>query len=160
MGLIDEVKSRFFWARADKSPRSVKNGQNGFSLIEILVSLAIFGAIGVVFISGLITGEKGLMVSQERVAAESLAKSQVEYIKKQGYISVFNYDPGDPAKRYQVIDIPAHLTSAGYAVEINSPESITPAGRAGFELQSITIKVKRHRSGKLILTFYRTGLAL
>lgn len=96
-------------------------GQNGFLFIEALVGLTIFAALSVALMSGLSTGYKSLDVSQERTFAESLAKSQVEYIKKQVYISVIRYDPDDSEKRYAVIDIPAHLTSVGYAVEITPP---------------------------------------
>lgn len=140
---------------------SLPNGQKAFSLIEVLVSLAIFGVIGVVLLNGLISGNKGLVVSQESVVAEGLAKSQVEYIKSQEYISVIHYAPGDPANRYEVIDIPAHLASAGYTVEVSvSDNAVEAAGRAGFELQGITTKVKRYGSTKLTITFYRVGLAL
>jgi prepilin-type N-terminal cleavage/methylation domain-containing protein len=136
-------------------------GKNkGFTLIETLVGLAILAAIGVALMSGLSTGNKSLGISQERVYAESLAKSQVEYIKTQEYISVVNYDPNDPAKRYGVIDIPAHLAGAGYTVEISPPEIVEVAGVSGYELQGITIKVKHHGSGKLVITSYRVGLAL
>jgi len=137
---------------------SLPNGQKAFSLIEVLVSLAIFGVIGVVLLNGLITGNKGLVVSQESVVAEGLAKSQVEYIKSQEYISVNKYPTDGP---YEVIDIPAHLASAGYAVEVSvSDNAVAPAGRAGFELQSIITKVKRYGNTKLAITFYRVGLAL
>ncbi|MFC2020638.1 type II secretion system protein J [Chloroflexota bacterium] len=134
--------------------------QKGFTFIETLVGVAIFAAIGVALMSGLSTGYKSLEISQERVYAEGLAKSQVEYIKAQDYISVVNYDANDPAKRYAVIDIPAHLAAVGYSVEINAPETVDVVGISGYEVQGITIKVKHDGSGKLAITFYRTGLSL
>ena len=135
-------------------------GQRGFTLIETLVGVVLFAVIGVALMNGLSTGYKSLEISQERTYAEGLAKSQVENIKAQDYISVANYDPNDPAKRYAIIDIPTHLAAAGYSVEINAPETVDVAGVSGYESQSITIKVKRDGSGKLVITFYRTGLAL
>ena len=137
--------------------------QKGFSLIETLVGVAIFAAIGVALMSGLSTGYKSLAISQERTYAESLAKSQVEYIKSQYYISVAKYPTDGP---YDVIDIPAHLTGAGYTVEVSPPEYAIvngenmTAGASGYELQSITIKVKHHDNVKLTITIHRTGLAL
>lgn len=135
-------------------------GQRGFTLIETLVGVAIFAAISVALLNGLSTGDKSLGISQERTYAESLAKSQVEYIKNQNYISVVNYDPNNPAKSYGVIAIPAYLAGAGYTVEISPPEIVEVAGISGYELQGITIKVKHHGSGKLVIIFYRVGLAL
>ncbi len=132
--------------------------QKGFTLIETLVGLAIFAAIGVALMSGLFTGYKSVGISQERTYAESLAKSQVEYIKAQDYISKINYEPG--VLEYAIIDVPAQLAAAGYTIEINPPEIVLPAGVSGYELQGITIKVKHHGSGKLVIIFYRAGLAL
>jgi type II secretory pathway pseudopilin PulG len=134
--------------------------QEGLTLIETLVGLAIFAAIGVALMNGLSTGYKTVGVSQERTYAESLAKSQVEYIKTQAYISVVNYDPDDPAKRYGVVDIPTHLTNTGYTIEVEPPEVVEAAGVSGYELQGITIRVKHHGATKLTIVFYRTGLAL
>ncbi|MFC1872786.1 type II secretion system protein J [Chloroflexota bacterium] len=134
--------------------------QRGFTLIEILVGVALFAAIGVVLMNGLFSGYTSLEISQEKIYTESLAKSQVESIKAQDYISVANYDPNDPAKRYAIIDIPAHLAAVGYSVEINAPETVDVAGVSGYESQSITIEVKRDGSEKFAITFYGTGLAL
>ncbi len=134
--------------------------QTGFTLIETLVGVALLAVIGVALMSGLFTGYKSLDISQERTYAESLAKSQVEYIKAQEYISVVHYDPNDPTKRYGIIAIPAHLAAAGYTIEIEPPIIVQPAGVSGYELQGITIKVNYHGATKLTIIFYRTGLAL
>ena len=143
--------------RLGKSWLGLHHRQKGFTLIETLVGVAILGVISVALLSGLSTGYKSLDISKERTFAESLVKSQVEYIKEQQYISVANYAAVGP---YDVIDIPPHLTGAGYTVEISPPVLVEVAGVSGHELQSITIKVKRHDKGKLTITFYRTGLAL
>lgn len=149
-----------------KGQGSPVKSEKGFTLVETLIAVAILGLVGVGLVSGLFTAYSSLAISQERVFAESLAKSQVEHIKSQEYISVINYNPDDPANRYEVIDIPAHLASAGYSVEISPPEYATvggenmTAGRAGFECQSITIKVKRYGRVMLTITSYRTGLSL
>ncbi len=134
----------------------VFRGQKGFLLIEILVGLALLGIIAAGLINGLSTVFKGVSVSQERVSAESLAKSQIEYIKIQDYVAVVNYNPDDPDNRYELIDIPADLVAAGYSVEITPPETIlSEAG--GYELQNITVAVKRDDKGKLTVTIYRVS---
>ena len=131
-------------------------GQKGFLLIEILVGLALLGIITIALINGLITTFKGVSVSQERVYAESLAKSQIEYIKTQYYVAVADYNPADPANRYELIDVSADLAAAGYSIEINPPETVlSEAG--GYELQNITVVVKRNDKGKLIVSIYRVS---
>jgi type II secretory pathway pseudopilin PulG len=131
----------------------VFRGQKGFLLIEILVGLALLGIITVAFLNGLTTTFKGVSVSQERVSAESLAKSQIEYIKTQYYIAVVDYNPDN---RYELIDIPADLAAAGYSVEINPLETVlSEAG--GYELQNITVVVKRNDKGKLTVSIYRVS---
>ena len=134
----------------------VFRGQKGFLLIEILVGLALLGAIAVAFLSGLSTTFTGVSVSQESVSAESLAKSQIEYIKTQDYVAVADYNPADPDNRYELIDVPADLAAAGYSVEITPPETIlSEAG--GYELQRITVAVKRDDKGKLTVSIYRVS---
>ena len=136
----------------------VRNSQKGFLLIEILVGLALMGIIAVGFTNGLSTTFKGVTVSQERVTAESLAKSQIEYIKAQNYIPVAEYGIGDPPKFYELIQISPDLVAAGYTVEINPPE-LAPGTIPSdvIELQSVTVAVKRNGEGKMSIEVYRVG---
>ena len=130
----------------------VRNSQKGFLLIEILVGLALMGIIAAGFVNGLSTTFTGVTVSQERVTAESLAKSQVEHIKSQEYISVASYPTDGP---YELIDIPADLVAAGYTVEITSLKRHIISDV--IELQSVTVAVKRNGEGKMSIEVYRVG---
>ena len=134
--------------------RQLKRKQ-GLSFVEILVGLAIMAVITTAYISGLTTTFNGIEVSQERVTAESLAKSQIEYLKVQEHVMVADYNPDDPANRYELIDIPADLLSAGYSMEITTPQIILSSPETGFELQSVNITVKRNDQGKLMITLYK-----
>ena len=132
--------------------------ENGFSLIETLVALALLGIIAVGFISALGTTARAVMVSQERVAAEGLGKSQLEYIKVQDYTPTANYDPDDPANRYDLINVSDDLVAKSYDVEINPPETITsPPGGEYFELQCITVVVRRDGEQILAISGYKVG---
>ena len=130
-------------------------GQRGVALLEILVGLAILGVIGVAYISGMTSTFNALGISQERVAAESLAKSQIEYIKVQDYIMVADYNPSDPAKRYKLITISSDLVAAGYSVNISTPAVIISKAEGAFELQSVNVTVNRHDKRKLMISFYK-----
>lgn len=134
---------------------SVNPGQRGVALLEILVGLAILGVIGVAYISGMTDTFKAIGISQERVAAESLAKSQIEYLKVQDYILVDDYDPAHPATSYELITVPADLAAAGYSVNTTVPAEVISEMEGGFELQSINVTVRRNNERKLQITTYR-----
>jgi len=130
--------------------------EKGFALIETLVALALMGITAVGLLSGLSTTFRVGMISQERVAAESLAKSQWEYIRAQDYILTADYDPNDPDKRYKKIIIPDELVIKDYAIEINAPVTIIGPG-GEFELQSITIVINCDSKQLLTMSDYRVG---
>ena len=130
--------------------------EKGFVLIETLVALALMGITAVGLLSGLSTTFRAGMISQERVAAESLAKSQWEYIRAQDYILTADYDPNDPDKRYELIDIPDELVIKGYAIEIGTPVTIIGPG-GEFELQSITVVINCDSKQLLTMSDYRVG---
>ena len=69
----------------------VNSAELGQTLIETLVALVILGMVAIIFLSGLAIASKSVIVSQQRVTAENLAKSQMEYIKKQDYETTGNY---------------------------------------------------------------------
>jgi len=131
--------------------------EKGFALIETLVALALMGITAVGLLSGLSTTFRAGMISQERVVAESLAKSQWEHIRAQDYILTADYDPDDPDKRYELIDIPDELVVKGYTLEINAPEAIINPDDGEFELQSITVLIKRDSKQLLTMSDYRVG---
>jgi len=142
---------------AAKKLNTSRGNEDGVSLIETLIALALLGLIAAAFLSGLATTFKAVMISQERVVAESLAKSQLEHIKAQDYITVADYDPDDPEKCYELIDIPDNLVEQGYDIEISPPETITSRGERGFELQRITAVIKRNGKEMLTISGYKVG---
>ncbi len=60
-------------------------GQGGFSLIETLVAASILAAIGVVFMTAMYTGYRSVGIVDEKLQAETLARSQLEDIKNSTY---------------------------------------------------------------------------
>ncbi len=122
------------------------NGEQGMSLIEVLIALAIMSAVAVVFLLGLTTSSRAVMSSQERVVVDSLAKSQMESIKSQTpYIKVADYNPSDPNKRYTLITVPTDLVAQGYAVTVDDPEDvINPPVTGSDNLQKITVHITRN----------------
>lgn len=72
--------------RLNSKIREVPRGcSRGFTIIEVLLAIAILGVIAVAFLSALATGSSIMVLADERTTAESLARRQMEYIKGQGY---------------------------------------------------------------------------
>jgi len=64
---------------------ALRGRSRGFTLIEVLVALALFGIIAIVFAGGLGTASRAVFTADIRATAESLARSQMEYVKNQCY---------------------------------------------------------------------------
>ena len=71
-----------FWKR--------RRDQKAFSLIEVLIAVAILGTAGVAFLLGLTTGIMGSQRVSQKRAALDVAQSQMEYVKEQGFLAVVN----------------------------------------------------------------------
>ena len=56
-------------------------GQRGFVLIELLISIAIFGVISVGFLSALVAGYHGVIVAHDQTMAESLTRTAFENVR-------------------------------------------------------------------------------
>lgn len=113
--------------------RAVMDGQDGVGLVEVLVAVAILGVTLVAFLTAISTGSLGVATTEERVTAENLARSQLEYTKSQAYVTA-------PAS-YVTVTPPA-----GYAITAEA-SSIPDSDSA---IQKITVTVTR--SGETLLT--------
>ena len=65
--------------------KGLKGNETGVTLVEVLISLAVLSLIAVAFISSLATAAKATSIADERATAESLARSQMEYVKNLPY---------------------------------------------------------------------------
>lgn len=65
----------------------LKRNEKGFTLIEVLVALAITSLIVVAFLMAMNIAHRATFISNERTTAESLARSQMEDIKNEPYIN-------------------------------------------------------------------------
>jgi type II secretory pathway pseudopilin PulG len=110
-------------------------GESGVSLIESLVALVIVSSMVIAGLSGLATSSKATIIADEQGNAESLAHSQMEWIKRANYI------PG--ASTYTAAEIPASY--ADYSVNIIAASLRIPDDG----VQKITVTIEH--SGRQVL---------
>ena len=67
-----------------KTRKAFRGGSRGFSMLEVVIAIALLGIIAVSVLTALSTASAALIIADRRATAESLARSQIEYIKNQG----------------------------------------------------------------------------
>jgi prepilin-type N-terminal cleavage/methylation domain-containing protein len=67
--------------------KTFRGSTRGFTLIEVVIAIAILGTIAITFLGALSTSSLALITADQRATAESLARSQMEFVKNQGYNS-------------------------------------------------------------------------
>jgi len=136
-----------------KQPASLTSGQKGkgergLTLVEVLLALSILAAVSTTFLLGTTTSSRAVMINKEHIIAESMAKSQMEYVKRQNYRVDLQYDK---------ITLSQEEIDAGYDVDILA-EYMNPRGDSTHNddsLQKITITVIRKGEAELALEGYK-----
>jgi Tfp pilus assembly protein PilV len=85
----------------------VRRSERGVTLAEVLIALFILGFVGVAVIAGVFTTVKGNETARTRITAESLARSELEYVNSQN-------TPGD----WTYVFLPPDY--ANYSVAVSS----------------------------------------
>ena len=142
-----------------------QGNSKGQTLIEVLIALAILGIVAVAFMTALTTASRAIIVADEHTTAESLTRSELEYVKNVSYDNL----PPDSGWFYQLSTNPAeavpppwepgrktlasHYTN--YSVKVDgvpidpNTHNPLPAGKDD-GIQRITVEV--YHQGKLVLT--------
>lgn len=109
--------------------------EEGFSLIEVLVSLMILALLGLAFLSALATSARATLIMDEGTTAKNLAFSQMEYIKSQDY-----------AASYPPAPIPDGKDYVGYSANITAESLHVPDD----DIQKITVEIEHN--GQVVTT--------
>lgn len=113
--------------------------QKGFSLIEVIISIALIGIVGVGILSGLGVASKALHTTDVLETAKNLAEMQIEYIKSLPYAAA--YAPAEIETEYPGFSI---LTNEHGKIQAKSIP-----GRTDGNIQKIEVTV-RHASKDII----------
>lgn len=123
--------------------------ERGFSLLEVLLAVALAAILGMSVPSALSTANKATIISNEHTLGESLARSQMDYVQNQDYDHtnnppVYTLTPGFPT---------------GYTV-VQTAERFDPKGDGTADddgLQKITVTVMHETKIVYILVDYKVS---
>ena len=129
------------------SKTSLSSANDGQVLIEVLIALLIFSMIATAFMGAIYTSRTGVKVNYEQSVAESLTRSEMEYVKQSPYWGLgFAYQvPGNPppwdAARTALADPYSQfsVTVAGAPIDASSHNPL--AGGLDQGMQEITVQV-------------------
>jgi prepilin-type N-terminal cleavage/methylation domain-containing protein len=126
--------------------------EKGFSLLETMIAMLLMGIVGVALLGGLATASRTVFITDERATAESLARSQIEYVRSQDYtaapwsytITSSGRDRSDPLKpSWWDGNNPSLLSSNydGYTITVTVEGLLEP--NIDNAIQRITVVVSR-----------------
>ena len=121
--------------------------EKGFSLLEVMLAIALMGIIAVAFLGALATGSKAIFIADERATAESIARSQMEDIKKQVY------DDTLPIEYSLLLGIPANYSITVTAQRLDRDVPPNPTDDDG--IQQIIVTVSHNTKQVLTLEDYK-----
>ncbi|MFC1993186.1 type II secretion system protein [Chloroflexota bacterium] len=123
--------------------RFFAHSESGIILTETVVALAILGIIAVPFLSGLATTSKAAFIADEQATAESLVRTQMEWVKNADYVySATEYSPAPMPGGKDYINYSTTIT----AEPIHDPDD---------GIQKITITVKHSDNTVIKLEGYK-----
>lgn len=108
--------------------------EKGFSLIEVVIAIGLLGILGTAIPGALSTANRTTIISNEHTMAESLARSQTDYVQNQ------TYDSTDNPPVYTVL---SNLPT-GYSIVTPMAARLDPKGDGTANddgLQQITVTV-------------------
>jgi type II secretory pathway pseudopilin PulG len=115
-------------------------GERGLGIVESLAAVAVLGAAVVAFIVALSTGSLAVREVDEETVAQSLARSQLEYIKDYPYNSA--------ATTYPKVETPE-----GYTVSV----AVSSIPETNTDIQKITVIISRESEDILTVADYKVN---
>lgn len=140
-------------------------GQRGQTLVEVLIAIVILGMVAVPFLTALSVSSRAIMVTDDKAAAESLVRHELEYVKESPYnFTGFSYQipatPDNPPP-WDSSRIALDDCYAGYAVNVTGVPINPDTGEALADpkndqhIQNITVRVYHGNRSVLNMSTYK-----
>ena len=100
--------------------------------MEVIIAIALLGIVAVGLLSGLSTSSRAIFVADKRATAESLARTEMEYVRNQVY-SVAPWDYKLPSRT--TVNKPSWWDTANHSL---------PAGYAGYTVDVTAAPLSSH----------------
>ena len=130
---------------SSKVRKAFRGGSRGFSMLEVVIAIALLGIIAVSVLSALQTAALALIIADRRATAESLARTQMEWVRYSDYEG----DPEEGPPQYDLdpaIELPPDFTVDTTAIRLN--KDVDPDDDDG--IQEITVTVSH--DGRVVVT--------
>jgi len=101
----------------------VRRAQRGVSLLDSLIALAILAFVAVAVIAGVLTAVKSNELARTRIIAESLARSELEYVNVKSQVSRGEWEytlPGGPYPAWDAAHTSLPQNYPGYSITVSS----------------------------------------
>ena len=128
-----------------KARKAFRGRSRGLSMLEVVIAIGLLGIIAVSILTALLTASAALVIADRRATADSLARSQMEYVKNQDYI----YYSESGHEDYDEVEGYTENYDIDITVEPINPDTYEPypydEGEGAFEkddgIQLITVTV-------------------
>ena len=124
----------------------------GFTLVEVLIALAILGIVAVAFLSALATASTALILADERTTAESLTRAVGADVPllgrdstEEGYM-VFNLDPDQIEQTFE-----HELGHQNYIVQVRDENGNLIDAEIDLNDWDVTIRLAEPMAGTVII---------
>jgi len=132
--------------------KELRRNEGGVTLLETLVALALLGLVAVALLSGLTTAARATFIADEQATAESLARSEIEYIKGQEYETAGQYQHRAQREGFAM---PTGYTTDTTVNSIDpaTGETVPPGQDQG--IQKITVTVEHNGNHIITVESYK-----
>jgi len=143
-----------------------RSGEQGLTMIEVLVAVALLATLGVAFISALTTSTNATTLVEKKVDVDQLARTQLEYIKGLPYLPVWDgtgdepdvYYKETPADIYQDIETAGLITlPANYTIVVSDPVTVDGEDGPDPDIQKITVTIQKDGADLLEVEGYKVN---